>query len=80
MVDGFTRRRVDDQILTTVTEDQGYLHAEGAGTPLMFVDRPPAKLLADAVITNNYDATIQTADCPVHLALSGDPWCDPGAP
>jgi LacI family transcriptional regulator, galactose operon repressor len=60
MVDAFTRRRVDGLILTTVTEDQGYLHAEREqGTPLVFVDRPPTGLLADAVITNNYEATIE---------------------
>jgi LacI family transcriptional regulator len=60
MVDAFTRRRVDGLILTTVTEDQGYLHVEREqGTPLVFVDRPPTGLLADAVITNNYEAAIE---------------------
>jgi LacI family transcriptional regulator len=60
MVDAFTRRRVDGLILSTIAEDQGYLHAEREqGTPLVFVDRPPTGLLADAVITNNYEATIE---------------------
>ena len=60
MVDAFTRRRVDGLILSTITEDQGYLHVEREqGTPLVFVDRPPAGLLADAVITNNYEAAIE---------------------
>jgi len=60
MVDAFTRRRVDGLILTTITEDQGYLHVEREqGTPLVFIDRPPSGLLADAVITNNYEATIE---------------------
>jgi LacI family transcriptional regulator, galactose operon repressor len=60
IVDAFTRRRVDGLILTTVTEDQGYLHVEREqGTPLVFVDRPPTGLLADAVITNNHEATIE---------------------
>jgi LacI family transcriptional regulator len=60
MVDAFTRRRVDGLILSTITEDQGYLHVEREqGTPLVFVDRPPTGLLADAVITNNYEATIE---------------------
>jgi LacI family transcriptional regulator len=59
MVDAFSRRRVDGMILNTITEDQGYLHVEREqGTPLMFVDRPPTGLLADAVITDNYEATI----------------------
>ena len=60
MVDAFTRRRVDGLILSTITEDQGYLHVEREqGTPLVFVGRPPTGLLADAAITNNYEATIQ---------------------
>jgi LacI family transcriptional regulator len=59
MVDAFTRRRVDGLILNTITEDQGYLQAEREqGTPLVFVDRPPIGLLADAVITNNYEAAV----------------------
>jgi LacI family transcriptional regulator len=60
MVDAFTRRRVDGLILNTITEDQGYLHVEREqGTPLVFVDRPPTGLLADAAITNNYEAAIE---------------------
>ena len=62
MVDAFTRRRVDGLILSPIAEDQGYLHAEREqGTPLVFVDRPPTGLLADAVITNNYEASIEAA-------------------
>jgi LacI family transcriptional regulator len=61
MVDAFTRRRVDGMILNTITEDQGYLHVEREqGTPLVFVDRPPTGLLADAAITNNYEAAIES--------------------
>jgi LacI family transcriptional regulator len=60
MVDAFTRRRVDGLILSTISNDQSYLHVEREqGTPLVFVDRPPAGLLADAVITNNYEAAIE---------------------
>jgi LacI family transcriptional regulator len=60
MVDAFTRRRVDGLILSTITEDQGYLHVErDQGTPLVFVDRPPSGLLADAAITDNYEAAIE---------------------
>src|SRR5215207_3437150 len=54
MVDAFTRRRVDGLILTTVTEDQGYLHVEREqGISLFIIRRPPIGLLADAVITND---------------------------
>jgi LacI family transcriptional regulator len=69
MVDAFTRRRVDGLILNTVTGDQGYLQAEREqGTPLVFVDRPPNGLLADAVITNNYDAAVEATR---HLMAHG---------
>ena len=69
MVDAFTRRRVDGMILNTITEDQGYLQAEREqGTPLVFVDRPPIGLLADAVVTNNYEAAVEASQ---HLIRQG---------
>jgi len=69
MVDAFTRRRVDGLILNTITEDQGYLQAEREqGTPLVFVDRPPIGLLADAVVTNNYEAAKEATQ---HLIRQG---------
>jgi LacI family transcriptional regulator len=69
MIDAFTRRRVDGLILNTVTEDQGYLQAEREqGTPLVFVDRPPIGLLADAVVTNNYEAAVEATQ---HLIRQG---------
>jgi LacI family transcriptional regulator len=78
MVDAFTRRRVDGLILNTITEDQGYLQVEREqGTPLVFVDRPPTGLVADAVITNNYEAAIEATQHLVshghrHIAHLGD--------
>ncbi len=69
MVDAFTRRRVDGLILNTITEDQGYLQAEREqGTPLVFVDRPPIGLLADTVVTNNYEAAKEATQ---HLIRQG---------
>jgi LacI family transcriptional regulator len=69
MVDAFTRRRVDGLILSPITEDQGYLHVERQqGTPLVFVDRPPTGLLADAVVSNNYEAAIEATR---HLINNG---------
>jgi LacI family transcriptional regulator len=54
LVAAFTRRRVDGLILTTIDEDHGYLQPEREqGTPIVFVDRPPQGLLADAVLTDN---------------------------
>ena len=59
LVDAFTRRRVDGLILTTITPDHGYLQTEREqGTPIVFVDRPPVGLLADAVLSDNYEASV----------------------
>jgi LacI family transcriptional regulator len=59
LVDAFTRRRVDGLILTTISPDHGYLQTEREqGTPIVFVDRPPVGLLADAVLSDNYEASI----------------------
>jgi LacI family transcriptional regulator len=78
MIDAFTRRRVDGLILNTVTEDLGYLQSEREqGTPIVFVDRPPNGLLADAVITNNYEAAVEATRHLIshghhHIAHLGD--------
>jgi LacI family transcriptional regulator len=78
MVDAFTRRRVDGLILNTISEDQGYLQGEREqGTPLVFVDRPPNGLLADAVVTNNYEAAVEATRHLIshghrHIAHMGD--------
>lgn len=54
LVAAFNRRRVDGLILTPYGPDQGYLQAEREhGTPLVFVDRVPSGLVADAVLTDN---------------------------
>lgn len=57
LVEAFTRRRVDALILTTASTDHGYLQAEREqGVVVVFVDRPPVGLLADAVLTDNRHA------------------------
>ena len=69
LVDVFTRRRVDGLLLTMIGQDHGYLQAEREqGTPLVFVDRPPVGLLADAVLTDNH-AAARTATR--HLLAAG---------
>jgi LacI family transcriptional regulator len=69
LVRAFTRRRVDGLILTTITPDHGYLQIEREqGTPIVFVDRPPVGLLADAVLTDNFDAARQATR---HLVRHG---------
>ena len=53
-VAAFLRRRVDGLILTTVSESQAYLAPElRRGTPVVFVDREPAGLTSDAVVSDN---------------------------
>ena len=69
LVETFTRRRVDGLILTTISADHGYLQAEREqGTPLVFVDRPPVGLLADAVLSDNHHAA---ATATAHLLAAG---------
>ena len=55
-VSAFLRRRVDGLILTTVTESQAYLAPElRRGTPVVFVDREPAGITSDSVVSDNAD-------------------------
>jgi LacI family transcriptional regulator len=69
LVEAFTRRRVDGLILTTISADHGYLQAEREqGTPIVFVDRPPVGLLADAVLTDNEAAAALATE---HLLAAG---------
>ena len=52
----FVSRRVDGLIVVPAGHDQSYLAMERkAGTPMVFVDRPPTLLDADAVLTANED-------------------------
>ena len=53
-VSAFLRRRVDGLILTTATSGQGYLMPQiQQGTPLVFIDRAPIGIEADAVVSDN---------------------------
>lgn len=55
-VAAFLRRRVDGLILTTVSDSQAYLAPElRRGTPIVFVDREPAGLASDVVVSDNAD-------------------------
>jgi LacI family transcriptional regulator len=63
------RRRVDALILTTMRKNQSALVAEQArGTVLVFVDREPAGIDADVVVTNNAEAA---AEATAHLVRHG---------
>ncbi len=54
LVNDLLRRRVDAIIMTTITANQSYLAPEIArGTPFVFVDREPAGVDADVVVSDN---------------------------
>jgi LacI family transcriptional regulator len=54
LIAAFTSRRVDGLIIVPASHDHSYLLSERrAGTPMVFVDRPPAFLDADSVLTDN---------------------------
>jgi len=54
LVSAFASRRVDGLIIQPSSRDHSYLLAErNDGTPVVFVDRPPSFLDADAVVTDN---------------------------
>lgn len=77
-VSAFLRRRVDGLILTTISESQAYLAPELArGTPVVFVDREPAGVTSDIVVSDNRDgAALATRHLLEHghrrLAYLGD--------
>ena len=58
LIDAFTSRRVDGLIIVPASHDHSYLLSERrAGTAMVFVDRPPAFLDADSVLTDNREGT-----------------------
>lgn len=77
-VQAFLRRRVDGLILTTVSESQAYLSPElRRGTPVVFVDREPAGVASDTVVSDNREgAALATRHLLEHghrrLAYLGD--------
>ncbi|HEV2035162.1 MAG TPA: LacI family DNA-binding transcriptional regulator [Candidatus Dormibacteraeota bacterium] len=54
LVSAFASRRVDGLVIQPATHDHSFLITERkAGTAIVFVDRPPAFLDADTVVTDN---------------------------
>lgn len=54
LVAAFTARQADALFVVPASDDQTYLSAEiAAGTPVVFVDRPPVGVRADAVLSDN---------------------------
>ncbi|MFD3686316.1 LacI family DNA-binding transcriptional regulator [Nocardiopsis sp. NPDC058631] len=61
--------RVDGIIIVPAAPDHGYLHREiRTGTPVVFVDRPPRGLAADAVLCSNAEGAREAV---LHLADHG---------
>jgi LacI family transcriptional regulator len=57
LTEAFAARRVDGMIIAPVGDDHTYLERErSSGVALVFVDRPPSGLDADAVIVDNAGA------------------------
>lgn len=55
LIAAFTSRRVDGLIIVPASQDHSYLLNERrAGTAMVFVDRPPAFLDADSVLTDGH--------------------------
>lgn len=69
LVRAATLHRVDGIILVPAAPDQGYLHREiRSGTPVVFVDRAPRALAADAVLSTNVEGARRAV---LHLADHG---------
>ena len=69
LVRAFTARRADALIIVPATDHHGYLEQlVEAGTPVVFVDRPPVGFAADCVMTDNRDGASRAVK---HLAAQG---------
>jgi len=69
LIAAFTSRRVDGLIIVPASHDHSYLLSERrAGTPMVFIDRPPAFLDADSVLTDNQAGVRQGI---AHLVAQG---------
>ena len=69
LVRAFTRRQADAMVIAPASDNQTYLHREiNAGTPVVFVDRPPVGLHVDAVVADNHAGAVAAVH---HLIAHG---------
>ncbi len=69
LVRAFAMRQADAMLIVPASDNQAYLTREVVGgTPLVFVDRPPVGLHADAVLVDNESGA---ADAVRHLVAHG---------
>jgi LacI family transcriptional regulator, galactose operon repressor len=65
----FSSRRVDGLLVVPAGARHGYLVPEmRAGTPVVFVDRPPGDIVVDTVLVDNVGGTVEAVE---HLARHG---------
>ena len=53
LVHALIQRRVDGLLIVPASDDHAYIEQARQGTPVVFLDRPPGKLEADAVLLEN---------------------------
>ena len=69
LTDAFISRRVDGLIIVPAGTDQSYLLPEqAAGTPIVFLDRPPHQIEADSVFATNEEGGFEAT---IHLIRHG---------
>ncbi|GAA4563431.1 LacI family DNA-binding transcriptional regulator [Micromonospora coerulea] len=69
LIHAFTMRQADALVVVPASDDQSYLAGEvNAGTPVVFVDRPPVGLPVDAVLADNHDGAASAVH---HLVAHG---------
>ncbi|MFR9776921.1 LacI family DNA-binding transcriptional regulator [Micromonospora sp. MS34] len=69
LIHAFTMRQADALVVVPASDDQSYLAGEvSAGTPVVFVDRPPVGLPVDAVLADNLRGAASAVH---HLAAHG---------
>jgi len=69
LVGTMIRHRVDGIVIAPASQEHAYLEIEQqAGTPIVFVDRPPVGLRADCVMSDSYAGSIEAVK---HLASRG---------
>jgi LacI family transcriptional regulator len=69
LIDAFTTRQADGLVIVPASGNQRYLASElNAGTPIVFVDRPPVGIDVDAVLVDNHAGAAEAVH---HLATHG---------
>jgi LacI family transcriptional regulator len=69
LINAFTTRQADALVVVPASSNQRYLASEiNAGTPVVFIDRPPVGVNADAVLVDNHAGAAEAVH---HLVAHG---------